>query len=96
MSDQHPEDRDTRVARRAYEKWEAEGRPAGRHDAHWHDAAAEVDADPIAGAEPEAIPEAERGAVPEKPKSKRAPKKAATPTGEAKPTRARKSKSPAA
>ena len=52
MSDQHPEDRDTRVARRAYEKWEAEGRPDGRHDAHWHDAAAEVDADqpaPAAG-----------------------------------------------
>lgn len=76
MSDQHPEDRDARVARLAYEKWEAEGRPAGRHDAHWHDAAAEVDAAPPA----------------EKPKAKRTPKKAAVPTGEAKPARARKPK----
>lgn len=79
MSDQHPEDRDTRVARRAYEKWEAEGRPAGRHDAHWHDAAAEVDA-------------AQPAPAAEKPKAKRAPKKAAAPTGEVKPTRARKAK----
>ncbi len=79
MSEQQPEDRDTRVARRAYEKWEAEGRPAGRHDAHWHDAAAEVDAD-------------EPAPVAEKPKSKRAPKKAAAPTGEAKLLRARKPK----
>ena len=93
MSDQ---DRDSRIARRAYDKWEAEGRPAGRHEDHWHDAAREVDADPIAGAEPEAVPAEERGAVPEAPKAKRAARKAVVPAGAAKPARPRKPKSPAA
>lgn len=82
MSEQRSEDRDTRIARRAYEKWEAEGRPAGRHDAHWHDAAAEVDA--VQPAPPA-----------DKSKAERTPKKAAAPTGEAKPARARKPKSTA-
>lgn len=84
MSDEKPLDRDARVARRAYEKWEAEGRPAGRHDAHWQDAAAEIDADQPATA------------AAERPKTRRMPKKAAGPTGEAKPARARKPKPPAA
>ncbi|PCD04682.1 hypothetical protein COC42_03695 [Sphingomonas spermidinifaciens] len=78
MNDKPASDRDARVAERAYAKWEAEGRPAGRHDDHWHDAAREIDADPIAGAVPEAIPIAEREATAEPSKPKRAPKKVAT------------------
>jgi Protein of unknown function (DUF2934) len=30
------------IARRAYELWEAEGRPAGRHDEHWRRAEEEI------------------------------------------------------
>jgi hypothetical protein len=30
------------IKRKAYEKWEAEGRPTGQHDRHWIEAEAEV------------------------------------------------------
>lgn len=43
MTDDRTSDRDSRVRERAYQRWEAEGRPAGRHDDHWHEAAREVD-----------------------------------------------------
>jgi hypothetical protein len=36
---------DERIRRRAYEIWEAEGRPAGRDEEHWHRAAEEVRAE---------------------------------------------------
>src|SRR5690349_7971648 len=36
-------ERQTRIARRAYELWEEEGRPDGCHERHWHKAAAEID-----------------------------------------------------
>jgi len=29
---------DEHIKRRAYEKWEAEGRPEGEHERHWHEA----------------------------------------------------------
>lgn len=32
------------IARLAYSKWEAEGRPEGRCDDHWHAARAELEA----------------------------------------------------
>jgi hypothetical protein len=35
------ENRDERVRKRAYEIWEKEGRPHGRHDEHWRRAAEE-------------------------------------------------------
>jgi hypothetical protein len=35
-------DSDTRIEERAYAIWEAEGRPHGRHDEHWHRAAQEI------------------------------------------------------
>ncbi len=35
-------DRDTRVRQRAYELWEKAGRPAGKHEDHWHQASSEV------------------------------------------------------
>ncbi len=38
-------DKTDRINRRAYEKWEAEGRPHGRHEEHWHAAKREIDAE---------------------------------------------------
>jgi hypothetical protein len=43
--------RDERIRRRAYEIWDREGRTHGRHDEHWHQAAAEIDAEDRAGDE---------------------------------------------
>jgi hypothetical protein len=37
------DDRDQRVKERAYELWENEGRPSGRHDDHWDRARREID-----------------------------------------------------
>ncbi|NYZ17321.1 DUF2934 domain-containing protein [Azospirillum sp. RWY-5-1] len=34
---------DTRIRDRAYELWESEGRPDGRHEEHWHQARRELD-----------------------------------------------------
>src|SRR5689334_15462767 len=39
------ESRDERIRRRAYEIWEREGTGHGRHEEHWHRAAAEIDAE---------------------------------------------------
>jgi hypothetical protein len=36
-------DKHTRIERRAYTFWEAEGQPAGRHEEHWHRAAREIE-----------------------------------------------------
>lgn len=36
---------DPKVARKAYEIWEAEGRPHGKDQDHWHRASAEVAAE---------------------------------------------------
>jgi Protein of unknown function (DUF2934) len=35
-------DRNRHIEQRAYEIWEAEGRPHGKHDEHWHRAAQEI------------------------------------------------------
>jgi hypothetical protein len=48
-------DRERRIEARAYEIWEREGRPEGRHDAHWNAAAREIDAED-GGAESPAMP----------------------------------------
>ncbi|WP_142849336.1 DUF2934 domain-containing protein [Telmatospirillum sp. J64-1] len=40
--DQH---RELRIRERAYQIWESQGRPEGRHDDHWAQAAAEIDAE---------------------------------------------------
>lgn len=34
---------DNHIRQRAYELWESEGRPEGRHDEHWHRARAEIE-----------------------------------------------------
>ena len=37
-------DRESRVRQRAYELWEAEGRPEGREREHWEEACRQIDA----------------------------------------------------
>ena len=37
------DDRDQQVKQRAYELWENEGRPSGRHDDHWDRARREIE-----------------------------------------------------
>jgi hypothetical protein len=78
MSDERNREREARVRELAYQRWEAEGRPAGRHEDHWHDAARAIDAeqDP-----PIAAPSAQAAA-------------ATTPDAPAKPTRSRKAAAP--
>lgn len=44
MSDLTGPEREQRIRERAHALWEAEGRPAGRHDQHWTDAEQEIDA----------------------------------------------------
>lgn len=34
-------DRDEEMRKKAYHKWESEGRPEGEHERHWRDAEAE-------------------------------------------------------
>jgi hypothetical protein len=46
-----PDSRRERIERRAYEIWESEGRPHGRHDEHWRRAAAEIDAEAVGSEE---------------------------------------------
>ncbi|WP_087001668.1 DUF2934 domain-containing protein [Rhizobium sullae] len=36
-------DREDRIRRRAYEKWEREGRPDGEHERHWQQAEKEIE-----------------------------------------------------
>jgi hypothetical protein len=42
MNDQEKQERTQRIARRAYQKWEAEGFPEGNHTNHWLEAEREV------------------------------------------------------
>jgi hypothetical protein len=42
-------DRQRRIEQRAYEIWEREGRPHGKHDEHWHRAAQEIGGGRTAG-----------------------------------------------
>jgi hypothetical protein len=85
------------IGRRAYELWEAEGRPEGRDVAHWHQAERDI-SDPVVAPIPESVPAAEP--VP-KPRATRVPKPKATdaaaagPEAAAKPKPARKRKSAA-
>lgn len=39
------EDREERIRRRAYDLWQREGAPEGRHQDHWHEAVAQIDAE---------------------------------------------------
>lgn len=48
------QNREARIRERAHRRWEDEGRPEGRHEDHWHDAAREVDGEPPVPAVPAA------------------------------------------
>ncbi|MBZ9679938.1 DUF2934 domain-containing protein [Mesorhizobium sp. ESP6-5] len=37
------DDRQERIRNRAHQIWQEEGHPAGQHERHWHQAAADVD-----------------------------------------------------
>jgi hypothetical protein len=50
-------DREEKIRRRAYDLWEIEGRPEGRHHEHWERAAREVEAEEGGSAEDAEIPE---------------------------------------
>lgn len=52
-------DRESRIRERAHALWEAEGRPDGRHDAHWSQAEREADADPAPAPAEDALDEPE-------------------------------------
>ncbi|MEZ0496483.1 DUF2934 domain-containing protein [Sphingomonas sp. IW22] len=73
MTDDRQQDRETRVRERAYQLWEGEGRPAGRHDDHWHDAAREIDGDETVSSEDQVQKPAE-AAPPAETKRARAPR----------------------
>ncbi len=51
-----------RLRRRAYELWEREGRPHGRHEHHWHLAREEAARGSRDGADAQAVPAARTGA----------------------------------
>jgi hypothetical protein len=40
--DESDQDRERRIRVRAYEIWDAEGRPHGRHEQHWREAEQEI------------------------------------------------------
>ena len=37
------DDRQERIRNRAHQIWQEEGQPAGHHERHWHQAAADID-----------------------------------------------------
>jgi hypothetical protein len=72
-SGQEEQDRDARIRRRAYEMWEAEGRPEGQADRHWSRAAEDLDREDaaiqregIAGEKPGVRPKGDADSVRDK------------------------------
>lgn len=70
------DDKEDRIRRRAHEIWEAEGRPEGRHEAHWEQARAEIEASdrperPMRAEEPAAQPAGENAPADSAPKARR-------------------------
>jgi hypothetical protein len=43
------DDRQERIRNRAHQIWQQEGQPAGQHERHWHQAAADVDLEDATG-----------------------------------------------
>jgi hypothetical protein len=43
------DDRQERIRNRAHQIWQEEGQPAGQHERHWHQAAADVDREDATG-----------------------------------------------
>lgn len=73
------DDKEDRIRRRAHAIWEAEGRPEGRHEAHWEQARAEIEAIEASGGpdgqmraeEPAAQPAGEDAPADSAPKARR-------------------------
>ncbi|MFD2057888.1 DUF2934 domain-containing protein [Mesorhizobium calcicola] len=79
------DDRQERIRNRAHQIWLQEGQPAGEHERHWHQAAADVDQEDAAG-KSEAKKPAKKAAGAAKPKA--APKKAKADAKTSKPKKA--------
>lgn len=43
------DDRQERIRNRAHQIWQEEGQPAGHHERHWHQAAADIDREDTTG-----------------------------------------------
>jgi hypothetical protein len=56
MATDNDEDRNQRIQRRAYELWEAAGRPEGQDDHFWYMAERETDAEDRERPQPQARP----------------------------------------
>ena len=72
------DDRQERIRNRAHQIWQEEGQPAGHHERHWHQAAADVDREDATG----------------KPAKKSANKAAGTSKAKAEPKEAKAAKKP--
>ena len=79
------DDRQERIRNRAHQIWLQEGQPAGQHDRHWHQAAADVDQEDAAG-KPAAKKPVKKSAGAAKPKA--APKEAKAAPKTSKPKKA--------
>ncbi|TSE05078.1 DUF2934 domain-containing protein [Mesorhizobium intechi] len=73
------DDRQERIRNRAHQIWQEEGQPAGHHERHWHQAAADIDRED-AGKPPAAKK------APAASKAKAAPKEEKTAVKASKPT----------
>ncbi|TIN73567.1 MAG: DUF2934 domain-containing protein [Mesorhizobium sp.] len=79
------DDRQERIRNRAHQLWLQEGQPAGHHERHWHQAAADVDQEDAAGKPAAKKPTRKAtGAA----KAKAAPKEAKAATKAGKPKKA--------
>ena len=79
------DDRQERIRNRAHQIWLQEGQPAGHHERHWHQAAADVDQQDAAGKSAAKKP-TKKAAGAAKPKA--APKEAKAATKAGKPKKA--------
>jgi hypothetical protein len=81
MSDTNHDDREHRIRVRAFEIWEAEGRPVGRADEHWQAALVEIEAidagEPETETKPTPTAQVAKPTPAEEPKPKKSPSKAA-------------------
>jgi hypothetical protein len=78
------DDRQERIRNRAHQIWLQEGQPAGHHERHWHQAAADVDQEDAAGKVAKKPTKKAAGAG----KAKAAPKEAKAATKASKPKKA--------
>ncbi|QND65481.1 DUF2934 domain-containing protein [Mesorhizobium loti] len=79
------DDRQERIRNRAHQIWLQEGQPAGHHERHWHQAAADVDQEDAAGKSAAKKPTKKAAGAS---KAKAAPKEAKAATKASKPKKA--------